>query len=202
LAAPATHVLIGLAILVVGAAPARLLRWQHGIIASILALGPDVLLLLALALGMGGYVAERASHSLLLAGLLAIVLRLWLGRVSGDSCGHGREGVRGLPTATINRTVGLGAAIWMSHTVLDCLSSDLAAPPGVAVLWPAWDKPLQLAAWFPVKVVETDNLEAFLHSVLSGPFLRQSAWESLVVVPLLVVAWLWRSRHKRDNRIR
>lgn len=191
--APTTHVLTGLAVLVGAASPARRLRWLHAVTASILALGPDLLLFAALALGVTGFAAERASHSLLVVGMVAIVLRLWLGKTAVDSPPSRRE-LSCLPTETTSRTVGLAAAIWLSHLLFDSLSADLADPPGIALLWPIWEKPVQLGAWFPVKVVETDNLEAIIDSLLSGPFLHHTAREALLVAPLLAVAWLWRRR--------
>lgn len=198
MAAPATHVLTGLAVLVGGASPMRRLRWRHVAAASILALGPDLLLLVGLAVGLGRFSAEGASHSVLLVALVATAVWLWLGRVAADSPHLRRESSSWLPTVTTAGAVALATAIWLSHPLLDALSSDLAPQPGIPVLWPVWSGSLQLAAWFPVKVIETDSLEVFVEGVLSGPFLRHTALEALVAAPLLAAACLW--RHRRRSR--
>jgi hypothetical protein len=190
--------LTGLAVLVGGASPVRRIRWRHLVVASVLALGPDFLLLVGLAVGLDRFTAEGTSHSVLLVALVAAAAWLWVRKAASDLPPVRRQDVSWLPTVTTAGAVGLATAIWLTHPLLDVLSSDLAPQPGIPVLWPVWGGSLQLAAWFPVKVVETDSLEVFLRDVSSAPFLRHTALEALVVAPLLVGASLW--RHRRRSR--
>jgi membrane-bound metal-dependent hydrolase YbcI (DUF457 family) len=101
-----------------------------------------------------------------------------------------------MPKAT--RTAAILAAAYGSHLFLDWLSKDTATPSGVMMLWP-WSSEYYVSGfnvfgevsrryWIPREFV-LGNLSAL-------------AWEMLILLPVLVLAWVWWSGRTFQNEYR
>lgn len=137
------------------------------------ALAPDLDLLFRFVDGVNHHQAE--THSIgcaLIAGLLAA----FVARARGGPS-PGRSGI----------AVGLA---WFSHVFLDYLGRDTHPPIGLMALWPfsgAYFK-------FPWPLFLDIGRRLDWNTVLGNA--RAAVWEILILLPLLAVAWRWRSRER------
>jgi hypothetical protein len=135
------------------------------------ALAPDVDLLFRLVDGRNHHGNELHSVGAALAAALIVsgVWRAW-GRLRAPSLGF-----------------AVGAA-WMSHVVLDYLNVDTNPPIGIMALWPL-DSRYYKCPW-PVFLDIGRTLEwaTVRHDAIAA------AWECVLLLPVLALAWRWRPR--------
>ena len=82
-----------------------------------------------------------------------------------------------------------------SHVLLDWMGKDTSVPPGLAILWPlssayyisGWDLFGEISRryWLPEEFI-LGNLQAL-------------AWELMVLVPVVLLAWVFWSKRTLDN---
>lgn len=78
---------------------------------------------------------------------------------------------------------------WGSHVLLDTLNLDTHPPIGVMALWPVVDGHYKLPFLLFLDIGRTLDWTAVRHNSVSA------AWELVVLLPLLLVAWRYRMRH-------
>jgi membrane-bound metal-dependent hydrolase YbcI (DUF457 family) len=84
--------------------------------------------------------------------------------------------------------LALGAA-WTGHVALDLFNLDTQPPIGVMALWPLSEGYFKSPVLLFLDIRRTLDWTAVTHNSVSA------AWEGVVLVPLLLVAWRYRMRH-------
>ena len=90
-----------------------------------------------------------------------------------------------MPKAT--RTAAILASAYGSHLFLDWLSKDTATPSGVMMVWP-WSSDYYVSGWNVFGEVSRRywRPEEFIFGNL-----RALTWELAVMLPLVLLAWVW-----------
>jgi membrane-bound metal-dependent hydrolase YbcI (DUF457 family) len=169
---PLAHAVAGLAVHVL-ASPERVAlsdRWRASLTVAA-ALAPDLDLAFKLVDGRNHHNDEMHSvgAALAAAGLAWLFLRWRKHR----------------PPLAAAVAVFLG---WSSHLLLDYLNVDTHPPIGLLALWPFsgayWKSPVPLF----LDIGRTLSWTAVTHNAVAG------AWEMVVLVPILLACWRYRSR--------
>jgi len=170
---PIAHGLVGLTVHILASKDREELRdpWRIGVTVGA-ALVPDVDLLFRFVDGANHH--NNETHSLGFA-LLAAVAAALAFRVSGWR--------RPLVLAL---AVGLA---WSSHVLLDVLNLDTHPPIGLMALWPFSDAYYKSPFLLFLDIGRTLDWTAVKHNTVSA------AWECVVLVPALLAAWRYRTRH-------
>jgi membrane-bound metal-dependent hydrolase YbcI (DUF457 family) len=84
--------------------------------------------------------------------------------------------------------LAVGAA-WGSHVLLDLLNLDTHPPIGLMALWPLSEGHYKSPVLLFLDIGRTLDWTAVRHNSVSA------AWECVLLVPLLLVAWRYRMRH-------
>ncbi len=171
---PVAHTLVGLTIHVLSARDGGELRdrWRIAVIVGA-ALAPDLDLTFRLVDGRNHHSGELHSigFALLAAAVGAVVFPLLR---------------RGRPFA-LALTVGLA---WCSHVLLDYLNVDTNPPIGLLALWPFSDAYFKVPYPIFMDIGRTLDWTAVRHNTVAV------AWECVVLVPLLLLAWRYRGRKR------
>lgn len=177
---PLGHVLAGLTVGLMGdPAPASRTPWWTDatttvvLAAALAAALPDADLLVPVR-----HFHRTATHSLAATALILIITAAVTGKVTGRANW---------------RLALLLATAHLTHLVMDWLGYDRNPPPGIQVLWPiSRTYFISGLEWFPPTAREG----------LTFSMLRINAWaalyETLVVGPFVVVAWVRRRRGTRQ----
>jgi membrane-bound metal-dependent hydrolase YbcI (DUF457 family) len=78
---------------------------------------------------------------------------------------------------------------WSSHVLLDCLNVDTNPPIGIMALWPFSHGYYKSPILIFLDIGRTLDWTAVRHNSLAV------AWECVVLIPLLLLAWRHRVRH-------
>ena len=157
--------------------------WRRLLIAIGLANAPDLDLLPGLLLGDPNRFHRGASHSLvialglgLLVGIVAWRTHRWHWRLRGEL-------VSGLYQTALIVSLLLG-----SHVVLDALTADPTPPVGEQMMWPITDAWVQFYPLFERadRVAGPASASEFLRSLVSKHNARAMALEVVLVGPLLL----------------
>ena len=169
---PLGHALAGLTVHALAARrPGQLFEVRRVALTVGAALVPDLDLLLRFVDGRNHHQAQ--SHSLgcaLLAGLVVWGVATW------------RRWPRPLGWAAV---VGLA---WTSHVLLDYLGSDTHPPIGLMALWPASSGFFKFPWPVFMDIGRTLEWETIRHNAVAV------AWETILLVPPLLLAWRHRLR--------
>lgn len=170
---PVAHGLVGLTVHLLASRDREELRdpWRIGVTVGA-SLIPDVDLLFRLVDGQSHHNTETHSigFALLAAVTAAAVFRL----------------VKWKRPLALALAVGLA---WGSHVLLDCLNLDTHPPIGLMALWPFSDGYYKSPVLLFLDIGRTLDWTAVRHNSVSV------AWESVILVPPLLVAWRYRMRH-------
>jgi membrane-bound metal-dependent hydrolase YbcI (DUF457 family) len=165
---PAGHAIAGLAAAFLTNATARRPRLTKPILvsAAVLAVLPDLDIIAGL--------HRTHSHSVAAIAVVGLVAWIVLGRRVPDA----------LPLA-----LALAAAFG-SHAVLDLLGKDTRDPRGLMVLWP-FSSTYYITGW---DVFGEVSRRYWLPSEFVFGNLRALAWEMVVLLPVLILAWAFWSK--------
>ncbi|MEE8218280.1 MAG: metal-dependent hydrolase [Vicinamibacteria bacterium] len=170
---PIAHGLAGLTIHLLASRDREELRdpWRIGVTVGA-ALVPDVDLLFRFVDGANHHSNETHSigFAMLAAVTAAVAFRL----------------VRWRRPVVLALALGLA---WVSHVLLDLLNLDTHPPIGVMALWPISDGYFKSPVLLFLDIGRTLDWTAVRHNTVSA------AWECVVLVPVLLVAWRYRMRH-------
>ncbi len=146
-----------------------------------LANAPDFDFLPGLLLGTPGVFHRGVSHTLLAAVVVGVVVGVvarWRRCAAGPAL---RAGV-------------WAGAVYGSHLLVDCVTTDAKAPHGVRILWPLsdahWIAPVTL---FNEIIIDPSGRSAFLASLVTTPALRVWAGELGLVVLVLAAVRIGRT---------
>jgi membrane-bound metal-dependent hydrolase YbcI (DUF457 family) len=170
---PIGHALAGLIVHAASAERDALHNHKRALLLAGVAAAPDLDLLLRWLDGQGRHRAY--SHSLgaaILAGVaVAVVARL----------------ARQRRPAALGLAAGLA---WLSHVGLDFLGSDSFAPYGIMAFWPVSDR--FVAAPIPIFM----DIGRTLDWATVWQNAAATAWEAVVLLPLLMAVVRWRERRR------
>jgi LexA-binding, inner membrane-associated putative hydrolase len=174
---PLGHAIAGLTVhVLVAPGQTELLDWRRAALVTGAALAADLDLVVGLIDGRNHHGNE--SHSLgfaILAGLLAAVF----GRVAGW------PEPRALAIA-----VGLS---WSSHVLLDYLNVDTHPPIGIMAFWPASLHHFKVPWPIFLDIGRTLDWTTVRHDAIAA------AWETVVLLPILVSAFRYRTRNGKGG---
>ena len=137
------------------------------------AVAPDLDLLLRFVDGRNHH--QGGSHSIP-AALIAGALVALVARASGS-----------------RRALSLGAAAaagWGSHLLLDYFGRDTHPPIGLPLLWPFAEGYFKCPWPLFMDIGRTLSWQTVRHDALAV------AWESIVMLPILLATWWWRQRRR------
>lgn len=173
MATPVGHVLAGVAAGTAASGGRTVLGpWRDLALFAVVSLLPDLDFLPGLLLS-GGPWHQGPTHSLLAAGVVAVLAGLW-----GRSYGHGWL------------LAWCAAVVYVSHLTLDYLAADTLPPIGIPALWPF--SPEHLNAKHAIFL---DVKRHGLSWAVIAHDLKAVAWELVLLGPLTGLAlWLraWR----------
>ncbi len=132
------------------------------------------------------YVDGRNHHGAEFHGLGVALLAALVGGLVFRLLGCRRPSAGGL-------AIGLA---WATHPLLDYLNVDTSPPIGILALWP-FDSSYYKFPW-PIfmDIGRTLDGTTLRHNVIAA------AWEAVLLLPVLLVAWRWRSRRLQGARWR
>lgn len=194
---PVAHSLAGATIFAGLDADGTRVAWRRFLLAVFIANFADIDLVPGILVGEPNrYHHVGFTHSL----LFAVVAGLLVGAVAAAAgkawpLWHGPRR-RWLATALM---VGL---LMASHVVLDSLTLDTRVPVGVPMFWPLSGGAVQIYPWFydVAKLGGEGSPLDFVASLLAVHNLKGTAFELLMLGPLLLLVAWWRSRSRDDGK--
>ena len=193
---PISHSLAAGAIYTAMDADGDLRGWRRLLMAIGLANAPDLDLLPGLLAGDPNRFHRGASHSLIIAVGVGLVVaavawyaRRWEWRLRGN-----------LPSGLYGTALNVALLVG-SHVLLDALTTDPSPPVGEQMLWPVSDAWIQFYPLFERadKVVGQASAGEFLRSLVSMHNARAMVLEVVLVGPFLLWARWWRRRRTIDS---
>ena len=173
---PVGHTLFGLAFARASNVPLAGNRWLAIVVVALLANLPDLDFLPGYLLGEPTMYHRSLSHTLV-AALAAGVLTALVYRALGREI---------LPYLTV------GAVLFASHLLL-----DVTTEPGIPMFWPLIDARVQTSWSVFMELDKVSSSDGFFRSLLSGHNARVALWETVLVLPVLLLAELVRPRDRR-----
>lgn len=186
---PVSHALAGAAIYSAADRDGGRVGWRRLVVAVFIANAADLDLLPGMFLGDPNRFHHGATHSLLFAVAVGLMVALVL--ASMNRCWPLR--VRSRPFVG---TALMVAALWGSHVLLDLLTRDLSPPFGVPMWWPVSDVRFSWPALFARadKLAGPSSPGEFIASLLSSHNLRAVVFEALSMGAVVLLAQAWRRR--------